>query len=145
MIVPIMIHLSQALGVNVQVLRRLTLVAVLALASFGSSSTQAASAPEQAVVVHFQYGSTDLKRLFALEARLESALAGAAVGEYDGNEIATDGSDGFLYLYGPDADLLFDAIEPVLRATPFMHGAQVTKRYGPPETGVKESQVVIRS
>ena len=128
-----------------QVLRWLTLAVVLALTFFGGSSTQAASPPEQAVVIHFQYGSTDLKRLFALEERLESALSGSAIGEYDGNEIATDGSDGFLYLYGPDADRLFDAIEPVLRATPFMRGAQVTKRYGPPEAGVKESSVVISS
>ena len=128
-----------------QVFRWITLTVGLTLASIGGSSTQAASTPEQAVVVHFQYGSTDLARLFALEDRLESALAGSSLGDYDGNEIATDGSDGFLYLYGPDADRLFQAIEPILRATPFMRGANVTKRYGPPEAGVKESKVVISS
>lgn len=128
-----------------QVLKWLALAVGLTSATGASSASDVASAPEQAVVVHFTYGSTDLSRLFALEERLESVLATSDAGEYDGNEIATDGSDGFLYLYGPDADRLFKVIEPVLRATPFMQGAQVTKRYGPPEDGVKESVVVIHS
>ena len=128
-----------------QFLKWLALAAGLTLAACGSSASEVADTPEQAVIVHFTYGSTDLKLLFALEDRLESVLAGTDVGEYDGNEIATDGSDGFLFLYGPDADLLFKTIEPVLRATPFMQGAKVTKRYGPPEDGVKESDVVIES
>ena len=128
-----------------QVLKWLALAVGLTSVAGASSASGVATAPEQAVVVHFTYGSTDLSRLFALEDRLETVLAAAGAGEYDGNEIATDGSDGFLYLYGPDADRLFKVIEPVLRATPFMHGAQVTKRYGPPEDGVKESVVVIDS
>lgn len=130
-----------------QVLKWLALALAVGLTSAtgARSASDVASAPEQAVVVHFTYGSTDLSRLFALEERLESVLATSDAGEHDGNEIATDGSDGFLYLYGPDADRLFKVIEPVLRATPFMQGAQVTKRYGPPEDGVKESVVVIHS
>lgn len=39
-------------------------------------------APEQAVIVHFQYGLPDLQPLFALEHRLESAINSAGVGEY---------------------------------------------------------------
>ncbi|MFE0752608.1 hypothetical protein ACFW16_01545 [Inquilinus sp. NPDC058860] len=98
---------------------------------------------EHAVIVHFSYGSNDLEALFALEEKLESAIASAGVGELDGNEIAADGSDGNLYMYGPDADRLFDVIRPVLESAPFMRGAQVLKRYGPPGDGVRQSIVII--
>jgi hypothetical protein len=98
---------------------------------------------DHAVIVHFDYGSKDLGRLFELEDKLESAIGAAEAGEYDGNEIAVDGSDGFLYMYGPDADLLADAILPALEATPWMKGARLTKRYGPPEDGVREVELVV--
>src|SRR5688572_4211671 len=55
-----------------------------------------------------------LDALFALEDELVALLEGTNLGELDGNEIAIDGSDGRIYLYGPDADALFAAIEPVL-------------------------------
>ena len=99
--------------------------------------------PEHAVIIHFQYGSTDLQRLFTLEDKIEEALARAQAGELDGNEVAVDGSDGFLYLYGPDADELFKAIEPALRGASFMQGAEVKKRYGPVGTGAKEVVLTI--
>jgi hypothetical protein len=100
-------------------------------------------ATEHAVIVHFQYGSTDLSALFALEDELIGAIDAAGVGEFDGNEVATDGSDGLLYMYGPDADRLFDAVRAILEYTPFMQGAVATKRYGPPEDGVREVRVTI--
>ena len=56
---------------------------------------------DHAVIVHFQYGSTDLSRLFVLEDELERAIAAAGAGEFDGNEVAADGSDGYLY-HGTD-------------------------------------------
>ena len=59
--------------------------------------------PEQAVLVYFDYGSTDLSALFEVEDALERVIADAQVGELDGNEIATDGSDGTLFMYGPDS------------------------------------------
>lgn len=98
---------------------------------------------EHAVIVDFEYGSTDLDPLFDLEGALEAAITGASVGEYDGNAIATDGSDGTLYMYGPDADRLFEVVRPVLEAAQFMRGARATKRYGPPADGVREQIVTI--
>jgi hypothetical protein len=100
---------------------------------------------EHAVIVNFNYGSTDLEPLFELEEQLETAIAEADAGEFDGNEIATDGSDGTLFMYGPDADRLFDVIRPILEAAPFMKGARVRKRYGPPEDGVREAVVDVGS
>ncbi|MBX9660293.1 MAG: hypothetical protein K2X00_17175 [Nitrospiraceae bacterium] len=108
---------------------------------FGRKPAQPPS--EHAVIVHFDYGSTDLKPLIDLEHRLQTAIAEAAAGEFDGNEVATDGSDGFLYMYGPDADVLFTAVRPVLEACAFMRGARVRVRYGPPADGVREVQHVL--
>ncbi len=91
---------------------------------FGSRSGPAAKAAEHAVIVSFAYGgSTDLQPLFVLEEKLESGIAAARVGEYDGNEIAVDGSDGTLYMYGPDADKLFEVVRPILENSSFMRGA----------------------
>ena len=97
-----------------------------------------AKPPEHAVIVHFRYGSTNLEPLFKLEDRLENALAATKAGEYDGNEMAVDGQHGVLYMYGPDADRLYEAVAPILERESFMRGARIKKRYGPPEDGVRE-------
>jgi hypothetical protein len=104
---------------------------------------QASPAPEHAVLVYFAYGSRDLSRLFALEQRLEEAIATEGVGEFDGDEVATDGSDGTLFMYGPDADALFAAVRPALLTAEFMRGARVKLRYGPPRDGVREVEVIL--
>ena len=98
---------------------------------------------EQAVIVHFSYGSTDLSRLFALEDQLIEAIEKAGMGEFDGNEVAADGSDGYLYMYGPDADALLKTVKPILESADFMKGATAKLRYGPPEEGTREVEVAI--
>lgn len=96
------------------------------------------------MLVHFLYGSNDLSSLYSLEERLEEAIVRDGVGEFDGNEAATDGSEGTLYMYGPDADALFSTVRPILESTHFMRGARVQLRYGPPgEDGVYEVEVVL--
>ena len=52
---------------------------------------------EHAVIVEFQYGQSDLNPLFSLEDRLRTAIESAGCREYDGHEIAMDGSEGTLY------------------------------------------------
>jgi hypothetical protein len=98
---------------------------------------------EQAVIVHFRYGQTDLSPLFELEDQLIDAIDSAGVGEFDGNEVAQDGSDGSLYMYGPDADRQFEAVRPVLEAATCIQQAVATVRYGPPDDGVRERKVAI--
>ncbi len=110
---------------------------------FEKQSNKASASPEQAVIVHFEAASPYQSRLFALEDRLEQVIASSGTGELDGNEIATDGSDGYLYMYGPDADALFTAVRPTLDAVDFMRGARVMLRYGPPEEGVEEVEIVL--
>lgn len=99
--------------------------------------------PEHAVIVRFDYGIERLEPLHALEDKLEEVLGEKGVGEYDGHEIAVDYSDGFLYMYGPNAEMLFKTVKPVLAETEFMKGAKATLRFGPPEDGVKEVDVEI--
>ncbi len=109
----------------------------------GKREQSPSPAPEHAVLVYFTYGSTDLSRLFALEEQLETVIGEARAGELDGNEVATDGSDGTLFMYGPDADALFAAVRPTLEAAEFMKGARIILRYGPPADGVKAREVVL--
>ena len=98
---------------------------------------------EQAVIVRFQYGQSDLSSLFELEDELIEAIEAAEAGEFDGNEVAADGSDGTLYMYGPDADRLFEVVRPVHVSASCIRDAVATIRYGPPEDGVKEREVTI--
>jgi hypothetical protein len=118
------------------------LQAVIKAATPGPTEAEMA---EHAVIVQFQYGSTDLEPLFELENQLESAIETAKAGEYDGNEIAGDGGDARLYMYGRDADRLEEVVRPILGAASFMKGARITKRYGPPEAGVREVVVDLGS
>ena len=87
-------------------------------------------AAEQAVIVHFDYGNADWAPFFELEKALEASIAAAGVGEYDGNELAADGSDGTLYMYGPNADKLFDVVKPHLASSKLLKNVEVTLRYG---------------
>jgi hypothetical protein len=86
---------------------------------------------EQAVIVHFTYGSTNFQHLFALEDQLRRAVLDAGIGEYDDKDLAADGSDGFFYFYGPDAEALYQVINPLLATTTFAHIEKVTLRFGP--------------
>lgn len=98
---------------------------------------------EHAVIVRFDYGSTDLSALFALEDELENAIVAAGVGEFDGNEIASDGSDGLLYMYGPDADALFSAIKTALVKATSIRNVVATLRYGPPADDTRSIEVSL--
>jgi hypothetical protein len=100
---------------------------------FRSKKTNEKDALEHSVIVHFSYGSTNLQHLYALEDLIRHAIAEAAVGEYDGHEVPADGSDGFFYMYGPDAEALYRVIAPLLAESSFMRGATVTLRFGPPK------------
>src|SRR5262245_17778014 len=112
----------------------------------GKTSEISAAPAEHGVIVKFDYlGTTDLAPLFALEEKLEAAINAARVGEFDGNEVAADGSDGVLYMYGPDADRLFEVIRPVLEGCSFMRGAHITLRYGPPSAEVRRREFILGS
>lgn len=89
---------------------------------------------EHAVIAHLrltegQFGSEcERAAVAALADDLKYAIDEKQAGEFDGEEFG-DGRC-VLYMYGPDADRLFEAVEPVLRAGPLARGGFAIKRYG---------------
>jgi hypothetical protein len=74
------------------------------------------------------FGAEDEREaLHALEHRLVEAIEAADAGELDGNELG--GGKVVLYAYGPDANRLFTAMEPQLRAFP-ARPAHAVLRFG---------------
>ena len=89
---------------------------------------------EEAVVVYLHRAPSseryEQESLEGIEADLQRVLAGKGLGEYDGNQIGQSGAT--LFMYGPSADQLFAAVEPVLRTYALCRGARVRIRPGPP-------------
>ena len=89
---------------------------------------------EHAVIAHLKLsdeglGTDDEVEAFhELSDQLAEVIEEHEAGEFDGDEFG--GGECVLFMYGPDADALFAAIEPLLRALPLAKGAWVIKRYG---------------
>ena len=98
---------------------------------------------EHAVIAEFDYTADSLDALLDVEDHIEAALTAAGVGEFDGNEIAVDLSEGSLYMYGPDAEALFAVVRPILAGATCLRNTRVTLRFGPPEDDVPERVEVI--
>lgn len=100
-----------------------------------ASGPAPAAPPEHAVIVYLKLSDdefgTEAERnaIHALTDQLAAAIASQHAGEFDGDEFGA-GACG-LYMYGPDADRLFAAIEPILRGHRLAAGAYAIKRYGP--------------
>ena len=99
---------------------------------FGSKDARSGAQAGQEVEVHFEYGSTNFQLAYALGDELQSAVADAKVGEYDGHALPADGSEGRYFICGPDAEAIYRVIAPVLETSPFMRGATVTLWFGLP-------------
>jgi hypothetical protein len=97
---------------------------------FGSKNAAKNGSSAQEVEVHFEYGSTNFQYVYALGDQIQLAILEAKVGEYDGHAIPADGSEGRYFIYGPDAEAIYQVIAPVLAASPLMNGATVILRYG---------------
>ncbi len=89
---------------------------------------------EQAVLVHI--GNEDLEGSIPLQETLHELLESSAAGMYDGNEVGE--GELVLFMYGPDAEILFKHIEPTLRADEFCKGAKVVIRWGGPNAPKRE-------
>ncbi len=106
-----------------------------------STAAKGPSADEHAVLIHITPPENpDEFGLDLIEDPLDEALDGSDAGELDGNEIGPEGA--VIYLYGPDADRLYAAIEPVLRAAPVPAGSYAVRRYGGP--GARETRLPLR-
>lgn len=89
---------------------------------------------EHAVIVHLrldddEFGSEEKREsINELQDALAEAVDEAAAGEFDGDEFGE--GECVLFMYGPDADVLFDAIEPTLKSSPHSKCGFAIKRYG---------------
>jgi hypothetical protein len=98
----------------------------------------------EAVIVYLA-GSALPKEIYeeydvaTLEDRLRSLIREQGLGEYDGNEHGS--SETVLYMYAPDSERLFNAIEPVLRSYPLCVGAKVVIRRG--GLGSKQRELLV--
>ncbi len=100
-----------------------------------------AGAPAEAVLVYLDgqglpdhvYRDHDLA---TLEDQLAQAIQDGALGEFDGNEIGP--AETTLFMYGPNAELLFARIESTLRGHPLCQNARVVIRYGDPGANQRE-------
>jgi hypothetical protein len=110
-------------------------------------SSKPAVAPEHCVQVFLKLSggkfgtSEEVKAVHALSDVLKLAIEEHKAGEFDGDEFG----DGVarLFMYGPDADALFDAIKHPLLASPLASGGYAIKRYGPPEDGIKKVRIEL--
>jgi hypothetical protein len=104
---------------------------------------------EQAVIVHLRLcddpfrSSEERKSVEALEGQLERAIAEAWAGEFDGDEFGE--GECVLFMYGPEADRLFDTIEPLLKISPVAAGGirNKTIRWCPRSEGVGKACHVV--
>ena len=86
---------------------------------------------EQAVIAYLpltesSFGSERERMIVAdLAGELEKTIREHGVGEFDGEEFG--GGQCVIYMYGRDADLLFAAVEPIVRATPLATGGRRNK------------------
>ena len=83
-----------------------------------------------AVIIHFNHGLDKLEEIHELEKKLSLIIENNHLGFYDGHELAMDNSDGFLYMYGKNAETLFKAVLPALKKHPLMQGATVHLQFG---------------
>lgn len=110
----------------------------------GSRSKIAKTPTDHALVVIFRYvGAIDLQGLLAFEDEIERAVEG--VGGLDGDDVVVDGSESFLYLYGPDANRLLSTVRPILERCTIITDVHVKLRYGPSTEGVPQRHVFIHS
>jgi hypothetical protein len=77
--------------------------------------------------------------LNTLEDQLIEVFDKKNIGEFDGNEIGPDES--ILYMYGPNAEIIFTEIEEILRRNPLCQSSKVVIRYGKPGAPEKEIRI----
>jgi hypothetical protein len=89
---------------------------------------------DQAVLIYLE--GEDFDQMVLLSDRLTTSLAKTNLGMFDGNEIG--GGETILFLYGDDAEKLFEHILPVLQQYEFCRGARAVIRQGAPGAPQRE-------
>ncbi len=107
---------------------------MLLLLGVVACSKPSAAPPEQALLLRIilsgdEYGTEEERAwCYALEEELEQALENAGAGMLDGDEFGDGRCD--VYMYGPDANRMWDVVAPILTTKSFKSGSYATKVFG---------------
>jgi hypothetical protein len=91
---------------------------------------------EQCVIVHVRisypgFGTSEERdSIYRISEMLAEAIMVEGAGAFDGEEFG--GGECKLFMDGPDADRLFEAVFPVLKGWQALKGGYAVKRFGPP-------------
>ena len=102
--------------------------------------------PEHAFIVTLKLSDEEFgteaerTKIHELTDKIDEAIIEAKVGEFDGDEFG-DGKC-LLYMYGPDANALYLAVDSVLRESPLSKGAVGVKRFGEPDDENAKEEIV---
>jgi hypothetical protein len=86
------------------------------------------------IAVHFKlsggkFGTTDERDMaHAFSDKLASVIEESQAGIFDGDEFGA--GEGVFFMYGPDANRLFDVVYPLLKTWEPLRGGYAIKRYG---------------
>ena len=92
--------------------------------------------PKECIAVYFKletanFGTIEeMQEIHSFAGQLAQTIEASKTGVYDGDEFG-EGECG-LFMYGPDADRLFDVVYPLLSSWEKMRGGRIIKRYGQP-------------
>jgi len=104
-----------------------------------------ATKEEQALIIKIRLlggamgSNKERANIQSLEDGLQQVIKAATAGELDGDEFGDHVCT--IYLYGPDADRLFEAAIPTLRQFDAPSGSSLIKRYGTP--GARQESVSL--
>ena len=101
------------------------------------------SMSDHSVIIYFGNGLPYPDALYETGFELSALIEKEQVGYYDWHCTAEDDSHGWLYMYGPDADKLFEIVKPVFEKTSFLKNGVVTLRYGPAETETRHKEIKL--
>jgi hypothetical protein len=91
-------------------------------------------ANEGCVLIYIQGEEWD--PMAAAQDNLMALLDDSEIGMFDGNEIG--GDETVLFMYGPNAEALYNFVEPTLQADSYFRGAKAIIRQGPPQSPYRE-------
>ncbi len=100
---------------------------------------------EHAVLIFLQFSEGKLESeravnaIFDLQELLSEEIEGNGVGLFDGNEFFEDTVT--FFIYGPDANAIYEVIQPVISGLPVLPGSYIVKRYG--DIGAPEEQIPL--
>lgn len=97
---------------------------------------------EQAVLLHIRLGNDhfglegETATMYELEDELRAVIEAARIGELDGHEFG--GGECVIFMYGRNAEAIWEVIAPTLEKKPFRKGSFAIKRFGGPESDRQE-------